>query len=75
MTKTELAMLIDSYADAKASGNKYLVEKMIDELETALTEVCGSGGGDMPPFEIPVPPHGFPPSAHTPEKVSASVSK
>lgn len=44
MTKSELAQLIDAYADSKASGNKYLVAKMIEELEMALTEVCDSGG-------------------------------
>lgn len=59
MTKSELAQLIDAYADSKASGNKYLVAKMIEELEMALTEVCD--GGDMPPAEIPQPPHSLPP--------------
>jgi hypothetical protein len=39
MTKSELAILIDSYADAKASGNKYLVKKMIEDLEGALNEI------------------------------------
>jgi len=72
MTKAELAQLIDAYADSKASGNKYLVTKMIEELEMALTEVCGSSE-DMPPFEIPAPPHSIPPltppSAPEPQKV------
>jgi hypothetical protein len=36
MNKTEFAQLIDAYADAKASGNKYLVQRMIDDLEQAL---------------------------------------
>jgi len=39
MTKSELAILIDSYADAKSSGNKYLIKKMIEELEEALNEI------------------------------------
>lgn len=76
MTKAELAQLIDAYADSKASGNKYLVAKMIEELEMALTEVCGNGG-DMPPFEIPAPPHAIPPmtppSAPEPEQVPVSA--
>lgn len=40
MTKAELAELIDAYADAKTSGNKYLVKSMIEQLESALNEVC-----------------------------------
>jgi hypothetical protein len=42
MTKAEFAQLIDAYADSKASGNKYLVKKMIEELEGALNEIFGS---------------------------------
>jgi hypothetical protein len=61
MTKAELAQIIDAYADSKVSGNKYLVERMIGELNVALEEVCDSGGGDMPPVEIPSPPHQLPP--------------
>lgn len=57
MTKSELAQLIDAYADSKASGNKYLVAKMIEELEQALTQVCGERKEDDAPFEIPQPPH------------------
>jgi hypothetical protein len=41
MTKAEFAILIDSYADAKTSGNKYLVKKMIEDLEGALNELFG----------------------------------
>jgi hypothetical protein len=41
MGKKELATLIDAYADAKASGNKYLVQNMIEQLQQALDEVCG----------------------------------
>ena len=59
MTKAELASMIDAYADAKASGNKYLVNKMVKELEYALDEVCDSA--DMPPAEVPQPPHNLPP--------------
>lgn len=55
MTKSELAQLIDAYADSKASGNKYLVQKMIEELEMALTAVCGPAE-DIPPHQIPQPP-------------------
>lgn len=69
MTKSELAQLIDAYADSKASGNKYLVAKMIEELEMALTEVCDSG--DMPLTKIPQPPHDLlpltPPGSLAPE--------
>jgi hypothetical protein len=46
MGKKELATLIDAYADAKASGNKYLVQNMIEQLQQALDEVCGP---DAPP--------------------------
>ena len=41
MTKAEFAQCIDAYADAKASGNKYLVKKMIEDLEVALNELFG----------------------------------
>lgn len=40
MGKKELATLIDAYADAKASGNKYLTRVMIDHLQAALDGVC-----------------------------------
>ena len=40
MGKKELATLIDAYADAKASGNKYLIQNMIEQLQQALDEVC-----------------------------------
>jgi hypothetical protein len=76
MTKAELAELIDAYADSKASGNKYLVERMIKELNVALNDVCNSGG-DMPPAEIPSPPHQLPPitppSFPEPERVPVSA--
>ena len=36
MTKAEFAQLIDAYADAKASNNKYLVQRMIEEDTQAL---------------------------------------
>ncbi len=55
MTKAELAQLIDAYADSKASGNKYLVAKMIEELEQALNQVCGERKEDDAPFP-PLPP-------------------
>lgn len=55
MNKPELAQLIDAYADSKASGNKYLIAKMIEELEQALTQVCGERKEDDAPFEIPQP--------------------
>ncbi len=58
MTKAELAQLIDAYADSKASGNKYLVQKRIEELERALSEVCDST--TVPPMEIPQPPDEIP---------------
>ena len=59
MTKAELASMIDAYADAKASGNKYLVQKMIEELEVTLDQICDSG--EPVPAEIPQPPHTLPP--------------
>ena len=72
MEKADLARLIDAYADSKVSGNKYLVEKMIGELDIALSEVCASGN-DMSPAEIPPTPHDLPPltppSTPEPEKV------
>lgn len=42
MGKKELATLVDAYADAKASGNKYLTQTMIAQLERALDEVFGT---------------------------------
>lgn len=39
MGKKELATLIDAYSDAKSSGNKYLTQIMIKQLETALNEL------------------------------------
>ena len=57
MTKSELAQLIDAYAASKASGNKYLVEKMIEELNAALTEVCDSRGEiSQPQYDFPSTP-------------------
>jgi len=52
MTKAELAQLIDAYADSKASGNKYLVAKMIEELEQALNQVCGEQKEDGEGLEM-----------------------
>jgi hypothetical protein len=48
MTKAEFAQCIDAYADAKASGNKYLVQKMIGELEAALNEIFGGAVDEAP---------------------------
>jgi hypothetical protein len=75
MTKAELAQLIEAYADSKASGNRYLVQKMIEELEQALDEVCG--GTELP--QPPLPPHDLPPLTpptypappHRPEEIPA----
>jgi hypothetical protein len=50
MNKAEFAQLIDAYADAKASGNKYLVQKMIADLEEALNAIF-----DPQPEAIPMP--------------------
>lgn len=36
MDKAELAELIDAYADARVTGNKYLCKEMINRLEEAL---------------------------------------
>lgn len=44
MGKKELATLIDAYADAKASGNKYLSQIMIAQLEQALNQIFGAEG-------------------------------
>ena len=44
MTTKDLAILVDSYADAKASGNKYLIQTMIAQLERALDEVFNVEG-------------------------------
>lgn len=41
MSKKELAILIDSYSDAKVSGNKYLTQMMIAQLEQALNQIFG----------------------------------
>lgn len=41
MGKKELATLIDAYADSKVSGNKYLAQVMIAQLEQALNQVFG----------------------------------
>jgi hypothetical protein len=51
MGKKELATLIDAYADAKASGNKYLVQNMIEQLQQALDEVCGPDAPNAEPDE------------------------
>jgi hypothetical protein len=48
MNKAEFAQCIDAYADAKSSGNKYLVKKMIEELEGALNELFGPDVEEMP---------------------------
>jgi hypothetical protein len=47
MTKTDFAQLIDAYADAKACGNKYLMKKMIAELEAALNELFGEDASEQ----------------------------
>lgn len=39
MDKEELAELIDAYADAKVTRNKYLCQEMINKLEDALTDI------------------------------------
>lgn len=54
MTKADLAQLIDGYADAKTSGNKYLIKKMIEELEVALNEIFGADGSVAPPADLEV---------------------
>ena len=51
MTKEVLAQVIDAYADAKASGNKYLVKKMIEDLEVILSELFDSESTE-PPAEV-----------------------
>jgi hypothetical protein len=53
MTKTDFAQLIDAYADAKACGNKYLMKKMIVELEAALNELFGESNPEQ--FDNPLP--------------------
>jgi hypothetical protein len=51
MGKKELAILIDAYADAKASTNKHLANMMIKQLEMALEEIFGSGAEQEPETE------------------------
>jgi hypothetical protein len=51
MGKKELATLIDAYSDAKASGNKYLTQTMIAQLERALDEVFGTDPTEAPMIE------------------------
>lgn len=56
MGKKELATLIDAYADAKASGNKYLAQVMIAQLEQALSQIFGQDGeADVAESESPSP--------------------
>lgn len=54
MGKKELAILIDSYADAKASQNKHLINTMIKQLEMALEEIFGPESDEepAPPAEV-----------------------
>lgn len=53
MGKKELATLIDAYADAKSSGNKYLSQVMIAQLEQALNQIFGQDSEDMVESEGP----------------------
>ena len=39
MNKEDLAELIDAYADAKVSKNKFLCQEMITKLEDALSSL------------------------------------
>lgn len=48
MGKKELATIIDAYADAKASGNKYLTQSMIVQLEKVLDEIFANIPQDEP---------------------------
>lgn len=50
MTKIEFAQVIDAYADAKVSGNKYLMEKMVVEIEGALNELFSSPNSVQEPY-------------------------
>lgn len=54
MGKKELAILIDSYADAKASQNKHLINTMIKQLEMALEGIFGPESDEepAPPAEV-----------------------
>jgi hypothetical protein len=45
MDREQLATLIDAYADAKTSRNRYLMELMVKEMGQALDEL----------FEAPQP--------------------
>lgn len=53
MGKKELATLVDAYADAKSSGNKYLTQVMIAQLEQALNQIFDEDSGDMVESESP----------------------
>ena len=55
MDKKTMAGLIDAYADAKASGNKILIQKMIQELEGALNIIFP----DEPTSEPETPTEGW----------------
>lgn len=50
MNKSQFAQVIDAYADAKATGNKYLVQHMINDLEEALNTIFG-----LPPAPSTMP--------------------
>lgn len=39
MGKKELAEMVEAYAAAKISGNKYLIKMMVDILEVAFDEI------------------------------------
>jgi hypothetical protein len=43
MNKKDLVVLIDAYADAKASRNQYLVNSMAAQLEQALDSLFPTG--------------------------------
>jgi hypothetical protein len=54
MNKAEFAQLIDAYADAKASGNKYLVQRMIADLEQALDELFPTANPPSEPDSVEI---------------------
>jgi hypothetical protein len=54
MNKSELAVLIDAYADSKVSRNAHLIRSMAAQLEQALNEVFpDTDGGEETPLPDP----------------------
>lgn len=55
MQREQLAELIDAYADARVSGNKYLCREMISKLEDSLTSIFNELNGLRDQLDKDVP--------------------